>query len=229
MRIGLQSWRPSDHVDAVRDQLRVVARDGGEGADVDAVGAVDDVLLGDGRMRAHDEGRIAVGAVREMGALRRMAGDPVRAVDDRMRAAFEPAQVDRDVEVADVGAFAHDELAREDVGQADARVVGDLVAPEAAQHPALERPGQQHHASASSFFIGPRLRARRSRAGRPRRSSDAICVERVVRGVVEPEAAHLGAARRGLLDGRGDGRRDRWGRRTPRPRRRSRSSARGRR
>lgn len=70
-------------VDGMAEQLGMVASDGGEGADGDAVGAVNVMVLGDGGVFAKQQCGAAAGLMGEVGRIsaRCKTRDPVAAAD----------------------------------------------------------------------------------------------------------------------------------------------------
>ena len=105
-------------INGMAEQLGVVAGDGAEGPDGDAVGAVDVVILGDGGMGAKNELCPTIGLVGKVGGSGAggKAGDPVSSANGGPFAQLKGIKVHGHGEGIDSGARGHGKVAGIDPG-----------------------------------------------------------------------------------------------------------------
>ena len=133
-------------INGMAEQLGVVAGDGAEGPDGDAVGAVDVVVFGDGGMFTKQELCAALGLMGEVRGVCACGktGDPVGTADRGMGPHLESIEIHRHGACGNASAGSHLQPAGVDPGKADAGGGGQLIAEAALQQGTFQRPWQGH-------------------------------------------------------------------------------------
>src|SRR5207237_8298736 len=81
-------------VDGVRNELGLESGNGGEAADGDGIGAIQQMAMSDGGMLAHDQLGPALGLAGEMRRIaQRKTGNPIPATDRRMRLQMQQLEI----------------------------------------------------------------------------------------------------------------------------------------
>src|SRR5437763_15576044 len=105
-------------VDGVRNELRLESGDGGEAADGDGIGTIEQMSMSDGGMLAHDQLGPAFGFAGEMTRIpQRKTGNPITASDRRMRFQMQEVEILGHGTLTNAGVLLHDQTRRQNPSQ----------------------------------------------------------------------------------------------------------------
>jgi hypothetical protein len=90
----------------------------------------------------------------------RHAGDPIAAADARVVVKVDEVEIDGDGEVADDGAFFHNQAARANEGKADARGRMNAIPEHGLEHATAQRPREKDDEKVEKVFHRATMRPR---------------------------------------------------------------------